>query len=184
MTRYIINVILCCLLGLSGIGCKDESSPCIIKQRSVPLSAANREKCPYLGTEEMLFINNKGDSVICNGLGQFTNTQLVDEGDPSCPTRVQYEKVTLIYKANKATLSKDDIYITMESVNNKLSLEINNVSYSTFFSWIVNFNYNMQINTNVGTKTCLAIGDSLYYNHTDGIIRLVQNDTIVWNRIF
>ncbi len=173
---FIIAITLCFFL----VGCKDDT-PCDTKTIENNMDAYQRSRCPHNGSDALVFISNRGDTVNCAGTGEKKGFVTYSEGPAACPTTVSDEQIYLEYFPNKPTFA-NILTIKLRAGAETFLISVNNKEYRTYFSFIQEYKYTYLINTNKGFKSCTSIGDSIYYNHQDGIVKYVQNDSTVWNR--
>lgn len=171
------SIIYICLFLVS---CKDET-PCNRQIIENNLDAYQRSRCPHTGSDTLVFISNKGDTVSCFGTGEKRGVIAYSQGPIDCPTSVRDEQVYLEYFSNKPTFSQM-LTIMLRAGTETLIIIINGKEYVTYFPIIQEYKYTFQINTDKGIKPCISIGDSIYYNHQDGIVKYIQNDSTIWNR--
>lgn len=154
------------------------------------LTDYQKSRCPYTGDEQLLFISNKGDSILFKGQGKKIEFYKEHFGSPDCDGRDEkYENIRFTYLSGSGAIRQFEVFLNNRSAQSAsgLIIYINNLSvgYSPSFKFIDTSGYSTYM---INGKQILAREistianpDSTYYNHTQGLIRYVQNDTLSWN---
>lgn len=199
------------LLGLSNCN-RDKDCQDIINTIPVPINDSLRSKVPHTGFDTLTFFNQYGDTVVMRGVGvnyynKEESQQLTRGLDIQCH---EYNRYVLAIEEfayiKDELLSNTSLVVPFKNIslvagtsNNEdyLRMSLPDTETKVFIAWYYRLNdgwYTNFISINNVTYNCLLLrtaGSSIepfnkefYYNHYQGIIRLVENDTIIWNRKF
>ena len=159
------------------------------------LSASDKTKVPYSGTDTLVFVSNNEDTAVCLGQGkkQFYVTSSF-YANPDCPPNTDYYEANSYLMAStnsnfqlNFTLYKDDgyglpaIHVIRKQTDFRLSLV--HINYQA----AENFIDSLKVR-NVWYKRATVIwshgnpqADKLYYNQEFGIIKIQNADsTEIW----
>lgn len=170
--------------------CGDESS-CgdnVPTYETYNLSADEKSKVPYTGTDTLIFVSNTNDTAILIGQGKkvYYEEQLIDAGPPDCSTpRIgKYEVNEMVFVDPKKILR--DINIKL-MVNNKSGYKILRIitqekEYGTLISYLNQQYYLDTITSSIGQKiNCLKLYtdnlSSVFYHHQLGITKIENTKT-------
>lgn len=182
----IIGISLLEVLWLSSCDMFRESDDC--EPYSVKffyLTDFEKSRCPYTGDENLLFISNKGDSVLMKGQGKLVTYHVENYGGMDCRGRDdKYENIKFTYMADVGIFNELEVIssqwkdgltflLNKKSIGSEFFLNLDSTKYYKY-----TINGNSIIARDIST---IANPDTTYYNHTQGLIRYVQNDSLAWN---
>jgi hypothetical protein len=170
-----------------------------------------RDKVPHTGYDTLIFFNQYGDTVFLIGKGskkyinKYKHLDSRFSTEPDCAALVHYftDIEELSYSQDKglsnttARLFIHSLLIGAEQNGNSSSLIVSFPITKEYvfvaYWWMLDDRYYTKYVT-IGNKTykCLAFNDAgvlpnsrvtdLFFNHTEGILRVIENDTIIWDR--
>lgn len=151
------------------------------------LTDYQKSRCPYTGDEQLLFVSNKGDSILFKGQGKKIEFYKEHFGSPDCDGRDEnYENIRYTYLSDSKTMSLLEILLRYQRLDLGLFIYVNGshigsesfalIDVNGYSKYLIN---GSQISARDISPT--ATPDTVYYNHTQGLIRYVQNDTLSWN---
>lgn len=189
-----IKIVAIAILVLSIYGCKPESK-CNPETFEIKISDADKSKIPYNGMDTLRFIRRpQGDTFTFYGQGispySFTQYDVATE----CPNSYVKEGRKFTYVSPTFV---DPIIIKQQNEINYpdnsysfVSISFNQLSYITHSSELTSSNDSIVIENKMYYRVKKIIDDyvinppqtqACYFNATEGILRLEQTNSEVWN---
>lgn len=179
-------------LGLLFISCtilsceRYEGEPCGVKDSYFYLTESEKKLWPLTETDSFVLVSNKGERVVYTNGRKRTDFYFENfSSSPECSWRHYYEFNLYLYYAQVQNSTPCSAKINKQNSHLIIFPTTNDSQYFSIpFSYFTPTNYKHYVQTNKGLINCLAYGDSLYYSQTEGIIKVVENDSTFWVREF
>lgn len=184
MKAKILMPIAMCILPFVLASCSDER--CDKEDITFSLTEAEKKLWPLNETDSFKMRSNKNELMTFKGKMKKVSYYSETHGNPNCPYSHDYERLVLSYILTKDASLAWSVHLTRFDNMFYILSYIDDTTYSfgVPFSSFTPSQYQFNISTNKGVLSCLSVGDSLYYSQTEGIIRLVENDSTFWTREF
>lgn len=178
----------------------------------VPLSKSLRDKVPHTGRDTLVFFNQYGDTVYLRGIGSkdysYKKTAKASYG-ADCIGNVHYSidfkeiqylqdsalsNTNFQFPINSIVLNADstDEYFEITGRSGGVSITTDQAVFEALYPLFSDQYYTKSITINNQLYKCAAFGVSyrrtnvltsaLYFNHYQGIVQFIENDTVMWNR--
>ncbi|MES2560144.1 MAG: hypothetical protein V4590_10410 [Bacteroidota bacterium] len=185
-----INIFLFLLLAVLMQSCdSDKQEPCKDSYTTVNLTDFQKTRCPYTGSDTLVFVSDQNDTAYCYGIGKSTYfIQTSKRPNPDgCSLHTAFETIEYSYSCNNALFTNSlKIIIGLGGSNiESFKIKLTGKDFSEDVDAIIDVNYKQRVTIFNKTHTAMAFRfyaqDSLYYNHTDGIIRVALFNQAGWN---
>lgn len=166
----------------------DKQEPCEVIIKTNNLTDFQKTRCPYTGNDTLIFMSNQNDTAFCYTRGKLTSFERKDESTSmDCKIYADYEILEYKYDcSNKKLADKISIKLAKSRNSAELVVDIGTYNIMEYLVVIDDQYYINNINANNRTYKTRVIRfnpngpDTLFYNHSDGIVRLAYKDKLTW----
>ena len=167
----------------------NKQDPCQDSYKTVNLTDFQKTRCPYSGNDTLIFISNQNDTAYCYGKGKRTYYITKEEASsPDCHNYSKNETVEYSYVSNNKNFI-ENLTLTVEdgaSAGEVFKIKMDNKAWASFSYLIVDKSYTYPVIVFNRSYSCKLFSnsnpeDSLFYNHTDGIVRVRFSNQLRWD---
>ena len=167
----------------------NKQDACQDSYKTVNLTDFQKTRCPYSGYDTLVFVSNQNDTAYCYGKGKRTYYITKEEASsPDCHNYNKNETVEYSYTSNNTKFT-DKLLITIGfggSISESFTIKLNNILWGEYVNTINDQTYTYPIKAFNKSYSCKLFSnsnpeDSLFYNHTDGIVRVTFSNQLRWD---
>lgn len=197
--KGLLYLLLVSLISLSSCRREPCQNPGSDSYTYIKIGDSTRSKVPHTGYDTLVFYNQYGDTVFLRGTGVEKSTEeFTYQGDPECGwgndryftdnERLNYRQDDQLSNTSKQfPLS----FIGISADSNDDYPPTGNDGFE-ILECLIDYHilqdgyYHETIQLNNTTYRCRIFGYSgstpFYYSHYNGVLRIIENDTIIWDR--
>ena len=164
----------------------NKQDSCQDSYKTVNLTDFQKTRCPYSGYDTLVFVSNQNDTVYCYGRGKSTTyDSRLETSSPDCGNYTNNEITNYVYDCNNSILTNKIAIKLSASDAFELRIFLGNYQMGKPAEIINDKYYNSIIQSNnitYKTRAMIFNGiDTLFYNHHDGIVRILFSNQLRWD---